>query len=145
MNIWILKYSKTDFSSDFINKATQFSLSIDQLRHNTIVNKRLGDFHFISISTNFEKCQKKYIQFSENSINGYSGLLLGKHSSDIDLRTIENVTINHIETYSGQFSIFKIIKDRFECIVDNFGFHKVFYFKHNHDIYVTNSIDLLKK
>ena len=145
MNIWILKYSKSGFLPDFINKAVGVSETISQLEHHTIVEKAIGDFHLISIVTKFEKSQKKYIQFSNDLVSGYSGLLIGKDSINIDLRDIKNVFVDNLESYSGQFSLFNIHPDKFECVVDNFGFHKVFYFKIEDDIYVSNSMDLLKQ
>jgi len=144
MNIWILKYGKSGFSSNFVDEAQNLATTIEQLKFSEINQKKLGHFHFISITTQFEKSQKEYIEDSDGIVRGYSGLVIGKNEVDIDYRDIANINCDNPERYSGQFCLFTLNNDSFVCKTDNMGFHKVFYFKDGDDVYVTNYIKLLE-
>jgi hypothetical protein len=144
MNIWILKYSTSGFSSHFVNETKKITTTIEQLKFSEIYQKQLGNFHYISLSTKFENSQKKYIEDSDVIVRGYSGLLIGKNDAHVDYRTIENLNCNQPELYNGQFCLFTLNSNSFVCKTDNFGFHKVFFFKKGNDIYVSNYLKLLE-
>jgi len=144
MNIWILKYSASAFSTHFVDEAKSLATTIKQLKLSEIYQKQLGNFHLISITTIFENSQKKYIEDSGNTVRGYSGLLIGKNEVDIDYRDIRNIDCEKPQLYSGHFGLFTFDSDEFMCNVDNFGFHKIFCFKKDEDIYVTNYLKLLE-
>ncbi|WP_333600909.1 hypothetical protein [Flavobacterium sp.] len=144
MNIWILKYGKSNFSNDCINIVNDVTQTIDQLQEHDVFQRKTENFHLISIVTKFEKCQKKYIEISEDKIRGFSGLVIGKNEVDVDYRNISNINCDTPERYNGQFCLFSLNKDSFVCKADNMGFHKVFYFKDGNDIYVSNYLRLLR-
>tara|TARA_B100000900_G_C20596060_1_gene723468 strand:+ start:1753 stop:3513 length:1761 start_codon:yes stop_codon:yes gene_type:complete len=144
MNIWILKCGSKGFSSSFMENSASIIKEIDQLKHFDAFEKNLGNFHFISFATKFQRSQKHYILESKETLIGYSGLLLGKKTTDVDLRNIKNLDCKTPEKYNGQFALFEITNKTFSCKTDNLGFHKVFYFKKGKDIYVTNLLKLLE-
>jgi len=143
MNIWIVKKGEDSFTQSYINNSVEVTKDIDQLKNKNIFQKTFDKFHLLSIYTDYEYCQKKYIQVKEKEVFGYSGLIIDNTSELSDLRDVVNVKINNMNSYSGQYAIFEISNNEFKCRVDNLGFHKVFYFSHKKDIYVTNSIELL--
>lgn len=145
MNIWILKYGKSGFSTDFVDEAQNLATTIEQLKLSEINQKKSENFHLVSITTKFENSQKKYIEDSNGIVRGYSGLIIGKNEVDIDYRDIANINCDKPELYSGQFCSFTFDNDSFVCKTDNFGFHKVFYFKKGDAIYVTNYLKLLEQ
>ncbi|MES2808154.1 MAG: hypothetical protein V4619_05995, partial [Bacteroidota bacterium] len=144
MNIWILKYGADTFDEKFVKNAPGVTEGIDQLENYQVTSKQVNKFHFLSIHTPFQFSQKKYLSVSDNAFKGYSGLMIGKTDSDTDLRTVDAVDTSKPENYNGQFALFNLSDDTFECLVDNFGFHKVFYFKQGADIYISNSMALLR-
>ena len=144
MHIWILKHSTSGFSSDFGAKAVQVTEAIDQLQEHAFEEKKIGNFHLVSIRTTVEKSQKKYVKVLDPGLNGYSGLVIGKNDVHIDYRTVENLNCNQPELYNGQFCLFTLNSNSFVCKTDNFGFHKVFYFQKGNDIYVSNYLKLLE-
>ena len=144
MNIWILKYGKSGFSTNFVDETQNLATTIEQLKFSEINQKQIGHFHFISITTKFENSQKKYIEDLDGSVSGYSGLVIGKNEVDIDYRDIANIICDKPELYNGQFCLFTLNAKSFICKTDNMGFHKVFYFKDGDDVYVTNYLKLLE-
>jgi hypothetical protein len=144
MNIWILKYSKSGFSTNFVDEAQNLATTIEQLKFSEINQKQIGHFHFISITTKYENSQKIYIEDLDGSVSGYSGLVIGKNEVDIDYRDIANIICDKPELYNGQFCLFTLNAESFVCKTDNMGFHKVFYFKDGDDVYVTNYLKLLE-
>lgn len=145
MHIWILKYSDNNFSTDFIAKANDLAENINQLKNRKCWQKSYGKFHLLSFTTQFDYSQKVYLQETEKSTVAYSGLLIGKETAETDLRDIKNIEINRPEKYNGQFALFELTENSFSCLADNFGFHKVFYGQIDNEIYVSNSLDFLKK
>ncbi len=144
MNVWIAKYSPEEFSQQYIQDCQSFTRTIPQLVQGELFQKKWGNFHFVSFCTKFEKSQKRYLQLSDESISGYSGLLIGKNTTDVDYRDIKNIDCNTPEEYNGQYALFQLNKNQLVCNVDNFGFHKVFYFQKGNEIYVTNYLKLLQ-
>ncbi|TBX66362.1 hypothetical protein EZL74_10965 [Flavobacterium silvisoli] len=144
MHIWILKYGASSFSDDFLSEANNITQQISQLHLKEIYQKKFGNFHLVSFCTKFEKSQKRYLQSDDENLKGYSGLLIGKNTTDVDYRDIKNIDCNTPEEYNGQYALFQLNKDQFVCSGDNFGFHKVFYFQKGNEIYVTNYLKLLQ-
>lgn len=133
-----------NLSSDFIAKANKVANGINQLKNRNCWQKSYGKFHLLSLTTQFDYSQKSYIEEHEGVIRSYSGLLIGKETTDIDLRDIRNIDVHHPGKYNGQFALFELTESSFSCLADNFGFHKVFYGQIENEFFVSNSLDLIK-
>lgn len=141
MNIWICKYGKENFDLNYLLKVQNLKKNNPQLEEAELLNNTIANFHFLSL---YSKKEKQYLSVDSNSILGYSGLLIGRNSIEKDLRNVQNISIDTLDEYNGQFSIFSLNIDGLTCKVDALGFHKVFYFESDNEIYVTNYLELLK-
>ncbi|NRT15110.1 hypothetical protein HNP99_001457 [Flavobacterium sp. 28A] len=104
MNIWILKYGNKDFIPSFVDNSLSIINEINQLKHYNVFEKKIEDFHFISFATTFIKSQKQYLLEDKELIKGYSGLVIGKETTDVDLRNVKNIDSQSPEKYKGQYN-----------------------------------------
>lgn len=144
MHIWLTIYndrlSATDINQGFAAKIQ----GIPTLTSNQFVCYELDGFSFFSWSPT-HRTSKTYLNKNGGSVYGYSGTIIDNSGNLEDLRHIDHVMakVQDVARLSGQFSIFQICKNTFSCWGDNLGSHKVFYVERDHQILVSNNLDLL--
>ena len=142
MNIWIAKLGKEPFSVERIQSLSETVSEYTGTQQSVSFQYKSGFIHYLSYCTN--ERSKIYHFDNQESILGYSGLLVGNGSKNIDLRKAEYIdnAISDLSDVSefatGQFALFKASDGNFECIVDNLGSYKVFYYSVNQTVFVTN-------
>jgi hypothetical protein len=142
MHIWLVEYSNTSlevFSSkiDKINIQSDLPLFFSN-----------GKIKFFSSIFHHEINVLNNISFDEDSLRGFSGLVIDGSGKKRDFRNIKNIPLLKeldFNELSGQFSIFEISEGNFKCEIDDIGHHKVFYFSNNEKNLVSNNLELLLK
>lgn len=143
MNLWILKYDSSEFSETYKKSLEEYVITINQLKEFGMQEWNKNNFHFLSFSS--LTSPKIYNHIENDFLKGYSGLLIDKSQECRDLRNIENVDVENPEKYYGQFSLYQFENGAFKSFTDTLGFHKVFYGEKGGELYVSNSIELIKK
>lgn len=155
MNIWIANINKRDFSFDEIktlgkcfNKISKSS-SEDEFK---LFEYKTDFIHYLSFQKKADTSKKKYnYVHPEGGLTAYSGLLVGKTSTNKDYRKAESIKafsddpVRFSKNIFGHFAVINISEREFQCFTDNKSYQNVYYYQSDYGgIYVSNSIQFIK-
>lgn len=150
MNLWIIKLGPRKIEPLQTKQFEKITRRFWMLEDANISEYRTEYVHYLSYRTPFKLSKKRYNDIGE-SLLGYSGLILPILKTGEDYRDIstfmkyEDNLPSVLNDATGQFALFKVSGDYFECITDNLGAHKVYYHKtDNETIYVSNFIPMIR-
>ncbi|MCC5943269.1 MAG: hypothetical protein JJU37_17125 [Balneolaceae bacterium] len=143
MNIWIARLGEIAFTKQNLNALSNSISGHLESQQNITYRYQAKAVDYVSFCPDLDKSDQTYHNQTDHLL-GYSGLLVGNGSKNIDLRNAVNIdnAISSLhdatEFATGQFALFRAFDGNFECIVDSLGSYKVFYLTTPEATFVTN-------
>ncbi|MCC5943267.1 MAG: hypothetical protein JJU37_17115 [Balneolaceae bacterium] len=151
MNNWIVKLGGQPFSDKDTKKIKDYLSELIDSDASSVQTFNVRGVSYISNYVDVSLTGKRYQHIDDDQLVGYSGLLAGTTTRDIDLRDAKNIKenlgdIDNIyDIATGHFSLFKATNSHFECIVDALPGYKIFYHQQQDGtVYVSNLPGLIK-